>query len=76
MRKTSQDKFWSKKKRRIANTTDMWTANNQKKGYMIVTTHFMDDCWDLYSRILSFKYIPHPRNADTLFDALAECLVE
>ena len=28
---------------RIAITTDMWTCKNQKKGYMAVTTHFIDD---------------------------------
>ena len=28
-------------------TIDMWTANNQKRGYMTVTTHFMDDPWNL-----------------------------
>jgi hypothetical protein len=27
---------------RVAITTDMWTANNQKKGYMATTTHFID----------------------------------
>jgi hypothetical protein len=30
-------------KSRIAVTTDMWTADNQKKGYMAVTEHFIDE---------------------------------
>ena len=38
---------------RIALTTDMWTSN-QKKGYMIVTTHFIDNTWKLRSRILRY----------------------
>nr|KAJ0200015.1 hypothetical protein LSAT_V11C600314420 [Lactuca sativa] len=38
---------------RIAITTDMWTANYQKKGYMTVTAHFIDDYWQLQSRLLS-----------------------
>ena len=37
---------------RIAITTDMWTANYQKKGYMTVTAHFNDDSWQLQSRLL------------------------
>uniref|UniRef100_A0A803MEP2 BED-type domain-containing protein n=1 Tax=Chenopodium quinoa TaxID=63459 RepID=A0A803MEP2_CHEQI len=28
---------------RVAITTDMWTASHQKKGYMVVTSHFIDD---------------------------------
>ena len=37
---------------RIAVTTDMWTASNQKKGYMAVTAHFVDDEWILRNRTL------------------------
>ena len=32
-------------------TTDMWTASNQKKGYIVVTRHFVDKSWRLQSRI-------------------------
>ena len=37
---------------RIAVTTDMWTAGNQKKGYMVVTAHYIDNSWVLRSRIM------------------------
>ncbi|KAH9752810.1 BED-type domain-containing protein [Citrus sinensis] len=37
---------------RVAIPTDMWTASNQKKGYMVVTGHFVDKSWRLQSRIL------------------------
>ncbi|KAL8136162.1 hypothetical protein AgCh_010675 [Apium graveolens] len=37
---------------RVAITTDMWTASNQKKGYMAVTAHFIDASWNLQSRIM------------------------
>ncbi|XP_057779587.1 zinc finger BED domain-containing protein RICESLEEPER 3-like [Salvia miltiorrhiza] len=30
---------------RVALTTDMWTASNQKKGYMAITSHFIDQQW-------------------------------
>lgn len=31
---------------RIALTIDMWTSN-QRKGCMVVTTHYIDDEWKL-----------------------------
>ena len=37
---------------RVAITTDMWTSNHQRKGYMTVTSHFIDDSWRLQSRLL------------------------
>ncbi|KAG5515923.1 hypothetical protein RHGRI_036831 [Rhododendron griersonianum] len=37
---------------RLAITMDMWTSSNQKKGFMAVTAHFIDDSWTLQSRIL------------------------
>jgi len=37
---------------RVAITTDMWTCKNPKKGYMAVTTHFIDDDWILQSRLI------------------------
>jgi hypothetical protein len=37
---------------RIVVTTDMWTANHQKKGYMSVTVHFINDDWKLKSFLL------------------------
>lgn len=37
---------------RVAVTTDMWTASHQRKGFMAITTHFIDDSWNLQSRIM------------------------
>ena len=28
---------------KVAITTDMWTCSSQTKGYMTITTHFIDD---------------------------------
>lgn len=38
-------------KSRIAVTTDMWTSN-QKKGFMAITGHYIDDDWRLQSRVM------------------------
>ncbi|KAK3028423.1 hypothetical protein RJ639_039633 [Escallonia herrerae] len=37
---------------RIAITTDLWTSGNQKKGFMAVTSHFIDEDFVLQSRLL------------------------
>jgi len=37
---------------RVAITTDMWTATNQNRGYITITTHFIDDLWRLQSRLV------------------------
>ncbi|CAN1837414.1 Putative AC transposase [Linum perenne] len=39
-------------KGRVAITTDMWTASNQRKGYMAVTAHYLDNGWCLRSQLL------------------------
>ena len=45
-------KLIQKNSSRIAITTDMWTASNQNKGYMTITTHFIDNNWNLQSRLM------------------------
>jgi hypothetical protein len=34
-------------KPRVVITSDMWTSDNQRMGYMAVTAHFIDDTWVL-----------------------------
>ncbi|XP_062100240.1 zinc finger BED domain-containing protein RICESLEEPER 2-like [Humulus lupulus] len=40
-----------KNRSRIVITTDMWTANHQKRGYITMTAHFIDDSWKLHNKI-------------------------
>jgi hypothetical protein len=44
--------FFQQCQSRVAVTIDMWTANQQKKGYMSVAVHFIDDDWRLKSFLL------------------------
>ncbi|CAN1156043.1 Putative AC transposase [Linum perenne] len=39
-------------KGRIAITTDMWTASNQRKGYMAVTAQYIDNTWKLRNHMM------------------------
>ncbi|KAH7658133.1 Tam3-transposase (Ac family) protein [Dioscorea alata] len=61
---------------RVAITTDMWTASNQKKGYMTITTHYIDHSWNLQIRILRFIYVPTPHTSERLSTVLAGCLLD
>jgi hypothetical protein len=37
---------------RVAITTDLWTFDNQKRGYMAITSHFIDESWTLRNIIM------------------------
>ncbi|XP_074327338.1 zinc finger BED domain-containing protein RICESLEEPER 1-like [Apium graveolens] len=63
-------------KSRIAIITDMWTASNQKKGYMAVTAYFIDDSWTLQSRIMRFIYVPCPHSKYVLCEHLVDFLLD
>ncbi|KAK9757915.1 hypothetical protein RND81_01G194600 [Saponaria officinalis] len=65
-----------KTKGKIALTTDMWTSSNQKKGYMAVTAHFIDNSWNFQSRILRFLYVEAPHTKDVLADALCKSIYD
>ena len=43
--------YMEKLENRIAITTDTWTSN-QKKGYMAITVHYIDESWLLQHRIV------------------------
>ena len=36
----------------MAITTDMWTSSNKKRGFVVITAHFIDYTWTLQSRVL------------------------
>nr|CAN78054.1 hypothetical protein VITISV_017198 [Vitis vinifera] len=42
--------YLEKLQSRVAITTDMWTSN-QKKGYMAITVHYIDESWLLHHHI-------------------------
>ncbi|KAL8543338.1 hypothetical protein ACS0TY_004034 [Phlomoides rotata] len=69
-------KAFDKNSSKFAITTDMWTTNNQKKGNMAITTHFIDESWKLQSRLVRFIYVPCPHTSAVICDALVNCLMD
>ncbi|GAB2269949.1 hypothetical protein Dimus_038812 [Dionaea muscipula] len=41
-------------KSRISFTTDMWTSKNKKRGFMVITAHFINDQWKLQNHIIRY----------------------
>jgi hypothetical protein len=39
---------------RVAITTDLWTSDNQKRGYMAIIAHFIDESWTLRNIIMRY----------------------
>ncbi|KAF1862365.1 hypothetical protein Lal_00026896 [Lupinus albus] len=62
--------FISKNQIRFAITTDMWTASNQNKHYMTITTYFKEDSWVLQSRLVRFIYMSSPHTSEVFSDCL------
>ncbi|KAG6537101.1 hypothetical protein ZIOFF_002182 [Zingiber officinale] len=63
-------------KGRIALTTDMWTASNQRKGFLALTAHFIDDNWTLQSRILRFAYVRSPHTLEVLANVIVKSMMD
>ena len=49
--KEKMSSYLKKLENRIAITTAMWTSN-QKKGYMAISVHYIDESWLLQHRIV------------------------
>ena len=61
---------------RVAIIIDMWTSNINKKGFMVISGHFIDDSWCIQSHIFRFVYVPVPHDKDVLCSAFVNCLFD
>jgi hypothetical protein len=48
--------YMAASKSRVAITSDMWTSNNQNRGYMAITAYFIDDNWTLRNIIMRYLF--------------------
>ena len=46
-----------KNQSRIVITTDMWTSQNKRRGFMVAMAHFIDDFWRLQSRVMRYIFL-------------------
>lgn len=63
-------------KGRIAITADIWTSDDQNRGYVAVRAHFIDQSWTFQCRLLSFIHVPWPHTAQAISETLSSCLNE
>ncbi|KAF7127274.1 hypothetical protein RHSIM_Rhsim11G0144400 [Rhododendron simsii] len=61
---------------RVAVTTNMWTSSNQKRGFIVIKGHYVDDSWKLQSIILRFICVPCPHTTEVLCESLMETLLD
>ncbi|KAG6476513.1 hypothetical protein ZIOFF_065755 [Zingiber officinale] len=54
----------------------MWTASNQRKGFLALTTHFIDNNWTLASRILRFAYDHSPHTSEALANVIIKSMID
>uniref|UniRef100_A0ACD5XNB0 Uncharacterized protein n=5 Tax=Avena sativa TaxID=4498 RepID=A0ACD5XNB0_AVESA len=60
---------------RISLTMDLWTSN-QTIGYMVITAHFINDCWKLEKRIIKFNTLETPHTRLSMFNMVLKCIRE
>lgn len=60
----------------IALTFDIWSPRKGASGYGCITGHFIDSKWDLKSVILEFKLMPHPHDAISICNFIAQVILE
>ncbi|XP_074373757.1 zinc finger BED domain-containing protein RICESLEEPER 2-like [Apium graveolens] len=59
--------------KKINITTYMWTSSNQKIGYMVVTSHWIDLEWKLTMRVLNFCNVLPPHTGYIIAETLSRC---
>ena len=57
-------------------TTDLWTSQYQVKGYLTLTTHFMDSEWVLRSFVLATVEVPMEHTAENIKKVVTDILLE
>ena len=53
----------------ISLTSDLWEGIN-KRGYIAATAHYIDPLWVMHKKIIAFKIVEYPHNANTIFNAI------
>ena len=65
----------TKLKSHVSLTADLFLSN-QNLGYLGVTTHYIDEEFELHKKIIAFKQISFPHNSFAVQDGITACLTE
>ena len=61
---------------RVCFTSDLWTSRPHNLGYICLTAHFIDDGWNLHSKILAFCDFKPPHTGEEIANKIFECMME
>ena len=50
-------------------TSDLWSGNNNL-GYIAVTASYIDSSWILHKKIIAFRLLEYPHNANQIFQCI------
>ncbi|KAF7133375.1 hypothetical protein RHSIM_Rhsim09G0159100 [Rhododendron simsii] len=53
----------------IGFTSDMWSGINNR-GYICVTAHYIDSSWTLPKKIIAFRLVEFPHDAEQIFESI------
>ncbi|KAM0861317.1 hypothetical protein ACQ4PT_045962 [Festuca glaucescens] len=59
----------------ISLTIDLWTSN-QTISYMCVVGHYIDEEWNMQTRVLAFMELDPPHSGHMIADAIWDCVTE
>ncbi|RZC49603.1 hypothetical protein C5167_018029 [Papaver somniferum] len=74
MEKKHLYEIFSKVQSRIRLTTDIWTCTTQNRGYMALTSHYVDEEWKIQKIILSFNAVDGQHTGVNIAKVLMEQL--
>ena len=57
-------------------TNDTWTSQYQVKGYLTLTTHFIDNEWLLHGFVLATLEVPMEHTAENIKNVVTDILLE
>ncbi|KAL8147028.1 hypothetical protein AgCh_004660 [Apium graveolens] len=61
---------------RVTHTTDIWTSDAQNFAYACLTTHYIDDEWELQKKILNYRIIGWPHDGESLFRFISQLIMD
>lgn len=67
-------KTYFERVKKISLTTDVWKSDSQKRSYLCVTGHFLEQDWKLQKRVLTFVNFPPPHGGDEIAKCLMKCI--